>query len=109
MDAQKYGYLTVGDTVLMFVLKQLNSPSPLYAESRGHTYCILCTGQGCQKYPSTKCTRMYIYIPFSRESDYSISPMITLSAFSYKNTLRITFDLFVVGNLLYEYRNYETA
>ena len=35
-----------------------------------------------------------IYIPF---------------ALSYKNALRITFDLFVVGNLLYEYRNYETA
>jgi hypothetical protein len=31
----------------------------------------------------------HVYIPFSRESDYSISPMITLSAFSYKNALRI--------------------
>ena len=25
-DAQKYGYLTVGDTVRIFVFKQLNSP-----------------------------------------------------------------------------------
>ncbi len=25
-------------------------------------YCILCTGQDCQKYPSTKCTRMYIFL-----------------------------------------------
>jgi len=31
----------------------------------------------------------HVYISFSRESDYSISPMITLSAFSYKNALRI--------------------
>ena len=35
--------------------------------------------------------------------------MYILFALSYKNALRITFDLFVVGNLLYEYRNYETA
>ncbi len=26
----KYGYQTVGDIVRMFVLKQLNSPAPLY-------------------------------------------------------------------------------
>ncbi len=26
MDAQKYGYLTVGDTVRIFVFKELNSP-----------------------------------------------------------------------------------
>jgi hypothetical protein len=30
--------------------------------------------------------------------------MYILFALSYKNALRITFDLFVVGNLLYEYR-----
>ena len=63
---------------------------------------------GLPKIPLHK-MHTHVYIPFSRESGYSISPMITLSAFSYKNTLRITFDLFVVGNLLYEYRNYETA
>ncbi len=49
-------------------------------ESWSHTYCILYTDQGCQKYSSTKCTRMYIFL-FSRKRDYSISPMITLSAF----------------------------
>jgi len=41
-----------------------------------------------------------MYIPFA---------LSCKNAFSYKNALRITFDLFVVGNLLYEYRNYETA
>ena len=34
----------------------------------------------------------------------TVGTMYTLFALSYKNALRITFDLFVVGNLLYEYR-----
>ena len=86
MDAQKYGYLTVGDTYVCVETVKLPLP-PVCREPRSHVLYFM-HWSGLPKISLHK-MHTHVYISFSRESDYSISPMITLSAFSYKNALRI--------------------
>ncbi len=72
-------------------IKTLKDFSAVKEKKAGVTRTVFYALQHWSGLPKISLHKMHthVYISFSRESDYSISPMITLSAFSYKNAPRI--------------------